>query len=98
MWQQLPLRTEINFGADYHKYYTKEITGPIPSIYDVTLNKVKKSGNWYRMSVKMIEEYLVMKGLMTLGNRSYQNRSQKRGGKRSFGRNRPTFDIKEKAK
>ena len=50
------------YRADYYKYYTKENYWTNPVNYDMTLNseKVGIAG-----CVKMIEEYLVMKGLIT---------------------------------
>ena len=50
------------YRADYYKYYTKGNYWTNPVNYDMTLNseKVGIAG-----CVKMIEEYLVMKGLIT---------------------------------
>ena len=50
------------YRADYYKYYTKGNDWTNPVNYDMTLNseKVGIAG-----CVKMIEEYLVMKGLIT---------------------------------
>ena len=50
------------YRADYYKYYTKGNYWTNPVNYDMTLNseKVGLAG-----CVKMIEEYLVMKGLIT---------------------------------
>ena len=50
------------YRADYYKYYTKGNSWTNPVNYDMTLNseKVGIAG-----CVKMIEEYLVMKGLIT---------------------------------
>ena len=50
------------YRADYYKYYTKGNYWTNPVNYDMTLNseKVGIAG-----SVKIIEEYLVMKGMIT---------------------------------
>ena len=56
------LNEEDNKRANYYKYYTKGNYWTNPVNYDMTLNseKVGIAG-----CVKMIEEYLVMKGLIT---------------------------------
>ncbi len=50
------------YRADYYKYYTKGNYWTNPVNYDMTLNSEKVG---IEGCVKMIEEYLVMKGLIT---------------------------------